>query len=102
MTGGDGADVVPKGSAGLVAEFLVHTGLYLVIEVSEAAPAFFSVAVLASDHRVSERIDVRSGRLGGRACKLLIHPLLDSRVVLPEATPAFLAITVVTTDDRVS
>ena len=38
-----------KGSAGLVAEFLVHPGLYLVIEVAEAASAFLTVAVVAAD-----------------------------------------------------
>ena len=33
----------------LIAEFLVHPALYLLIQASEAAPAFLAVAIVSAD-----------------------------------------------------
>lgn len=42
----------------LVAELLIHPALYLLIQVAKTAVAFVPVAVVTTDDRVSQGIDV--------------------------------------------
>lgn len=43
-----------------LAEFLVHTGLNRVVETAESASALVTVAVVATDHRISQSINIRA------------------------------------------
>lgn len=44
----------------LLAEFLVHTGLNSIVETAESATALVAVAVFATDHCVSQSINIQA------------------------------------------
>ena len=81
----------------LVAELDVHSRLDRAVEVSEATLTLIPVAVPATNHCISQGIDVGSSGLRGRrvAGELFVDSLLEGGVVGPEATLAFIAVAVV-------
>lgn len=85
------------------AELFVDSLLHCWIIGSQAAFAFFTVAVVASDDRVGQGIDV-DGRFGGgfASGELVVDSLLNSGVVLAEAALALVPVAVVSTDHRFS
>lgn len=91
---------MPKGSAGLVAEFLVHPLLHLGVETTEAAFAFFSVAVVAADDCVSEGVNVGGG-LGAFAGEFGVDACLYLVIEVAELAAAFVSVAVVASDDCV-
>ncbi len=86
---------------GLVAEFLIHTRLDDGIVRTKTAFTFLAVAVLATDHRIRQRINIHA-RLGGVACEFLVHALLDGGLVRPEAALALITVAVLATNHSVS
>lgn len=70
---------------GLVAEFLIHTCLDGGIVRTKAAFTFVTIAILAANHSVCQRIDVDGGLGRGFACEFLVDALLDGRIIRPEA-----------------
>ena len=83
--------------AELVVDAFLHSG----IVAAEAALAFLTVAIVSTDHRISQGIDV-DGWLGGVSSgELLVDALLHGRVVSSQSALAFLTVAVLASDYRV-
>lgn len=83
-------------------ELAVDDRLNSVVEVAEPVAALSPVAVLATNHRVRQGLQVRARRRsGGAARELGVDPGLDRLIQVSQAGLTVLAVAVVASDDRI-